>query len=61
MREVLAALRRSLKLSREDRLMFYRLLSAQISAGIVPARACASLITLDGLPKGVRELARAGA
>jgi len=61
MREAIAALRRSMKLSREDRLMFYRLLSAQMQAGIVPARACISLVTLSGLPRGVRELARAGA
>jgi len=61
MRDAIAALRRSMKLSREDRLMFYRLLSAQMQAGIVPARACISLVTLSGLPRGVRELARAGA
>ncbi|MCY4052177.1 MAG: type II secretion system F family protein [Gammaproteobacteria bacterium] len=61
MREVIITLKRALQLSREDRLMFYRLLSAQMQAGIVPARACRSLIRLSGLPKGVRELARAAA
>ena len=61
MRNAIAALKRSMKLSREDRLMFYRLLAAQVRAGIVPARACASLVTLAGLPKGVRDLAKAAA
>lgn len=61
MRDAIAALRRAMQLPREDRLMFYRLLAAQLQAGIVPARACRSLTTLSGLPKGVRELARAGA
>lgn len=61
MRDALAALQRGMKLSRDDRMMFYRLLSAQMRAGIVPAKACVSLVTLSGLPKGVRELARAAA
>lgn len=61
MRDAISAIKRALKLSRDDRLMFYRLLSSQIAAGIVPARACVSLTTLDGLPNGVRDLAKAGA
>lgn len=61
MRDAITALRRSTKLPREDRLMFYRLLSAQMQSGVVPARACISLVTLSGLPKGVRELAKAAA
>ena len=61
MRDAFASLKRAMKLSREDRMMFYRLLSAQMQAGVVPARACSSLITLSGLPRGVQELAKSAA
>ena len=56
----LGSLRRLLKLNRDDRRMFYRLLSAQIDAGFVATRACRELAELDGLPGGIRTLAGAG-
>ena len=54
------SIRRFWRLQRNDRLMYYRLLSAQVDAGFVAARACRELAELDGLPAGIREIARAG-
>lgn len=55
------ALRRALEWPRDERLMFYALLSAQLRAGLVPGKACAALEALDGLPKATRRVAKAGA
>lgn len=54
------SIRRTWRLPKNDRLMFYGLLSAQVDAGFVAARACRELAELDGLPGGIREIARAG-
>ena len=54
------SIRRVWRLPKNDRLMFYRLLSAQVDAGFVASRACRELAELDGLPGGIRELAGAG-
>ena len=61
MKAKLKSLLRALQLSREDRMMFYTLLSAQLRAGIVPAKACEDLEQLNGLASGIRKLAKAGA
>ena len=61
MRTSLQALRRAVELPREDRMIFYTLLAAQLRAGIVPAKACAELERLEGLSTAIRRLAKAGA
>lgn len=55
------AINSTLIFSRQERLLLYALLRAQISAGIPPASACATLNTLTGLSPTVRKAAKAGA
>ena len=46
---------------RRDRLLFYALLRAQVRAGVPPARACETLLSLSDLAPPLRRIARAGA
>lgn len=57
---IFLSLRRMALLNRNDRVLFYRLLSAQVRAGLVVPRACRELAALDGLPRGIRMLAEVG-
>ena len=54
------SIRRFWRLQKNDRVMFYALLAAQVEAGFVAPRACRELAEMDGLPGGILELARAG-
>ena len=61
MKNRLKAVLRAIQLPREERMIFYTLLSAQLRAGVVPAQACLELEHLNGLVPGIRKLAKAGA
>ena len=49
------------RLSAGDRHMFYVLIAAQMEAGFVCSKACETLQSMDGLPKGIIEISKAGA
>lgn len=60
-RRMLASIRRAVSMPRDERIMLYTMLAAQLRAGVVASRACAALEGLDGLDRGTRQAARAGA